>query len=156
MIVTTFSVDEIEDPPSRWFEEIRLVLAKILEDPIFNRYQDRIDRTNVSVVFVHDTVMKELNWLYRGKKTTTDVLSFTLNEKLPEEFLLGEIIISIDKAREDAIALQLTLFQETLRLLVHGMTHLLGYDHQNDRQESEMKEIEDRLLSLSLVTEGVH
>src|SRR3989339_386564 len=124
MIVSTFNVEEIEDPPSRWFDEVQVTFSKILEDPIFAQYADN---TQVSVVFIHDPAMKHLNLHYRGKNSTTDVLSFSLNEKLPDEYLLGEIIISIDKAKTDANSFGISLLQEVILLLVHGVTHLLGY-----------------------------
>lgn len=152
MIIATITIDEIEDPPSKWFDEVQRSFKRITKDNIFDQFQDK---TRISIVFVDDLTMRELNFHYLGKNSTTDVLSFSLNEKTPGEFLLGEIIISIDKAKEDAITLQLSLFQEIIRLLVHGLAHLLGFDHQNDQQEEEMKELENRLISISQVTEGV-
>jgi probable rRNA maturation factor len=99
--------------------------------------------------------MQKLNFQYRSKNTTTDVLSFPLNEQLEGEFLLGEIVVSVDKAKADAEFLGIPFEKEVIILLIHGITHLLGFDHNNDQQETEMKEVENKLMNLIKLTEGV-
>jgi len=94
--------------------------------------------------------MRTLNRTWRGKDRTTDVLSFSLREGRflhiqPE--MLGDIVISIPVAARQADEAGHSLTVEIERLLVHGLVHLLGYDHERgDREARRMKRMEQRLL----------
>lgn len=113
----------------------------------------------VDVTLVDDAEIHRLNRDYRGVDRPTDVLSFALNESLeeddePEEaqLLLGDIIISMQRAQAQAEEYGHSLARETCFLAVHGALHLLGYDHQTDEQERVMRgKEEDVLQSLGLV-----
>jgi len=77
-----------------------------------------------------DRRMKELNQKYRQKNTSTDVLSFNLNEKMSsDEVYLGDIIISLEKAKRQARERGVPLEDEFGELVKHGAMHLLGWDH---------------------------
>lgn len=102
----------------------------------------------ISLSFIDDQEMTKLNYHYRKKNQTTDVLSFSIQENTPEGFLLGEIVISVPKAKMDAEKFNLTFQDEIVRLIVHGLSHLLGYDHETDEQEKEMKGIESSFYQL--------
>lgn len=110
----------------------------------------------VSVVFVNDRIMQELNRIWRGKDKTTDVLSFPMQDDvwscierggdvpLPE---LGDIVISIPQAIRQAGEYGVTLSEELARLLVHGVVHLLGYDHERGSGEARaMRSLEAAIL----------
>lgn len=87
----------------------------------------------LSVLFVDDIEMKELNGSYRNKPKTTDVLSFALQEAeggVHAGGALGDIVISVDKLLVQAKLYEVTPRAELLRLLIHGTLHLLGYDHE--------------------------
>lgn len=104
----------------------------------------------LSIVLLGSRKMKEINHRYRGKNYTTDVLSFPLSEKskISEELYLGEIIICPEKAKAQSILYGVTLSEELQRLLVHGILHLLGYDHEGNAQEARrMKNLEKKILS---------
>jgi len=96
--------------------------------------------------------MVELNRAYMGREGTTDVLSFPLYESPREfpddrEFLLGDIVIDPLRAAEQARYYGITLRQELRRLLVHGLLHLAGYDHErNPYQKRRMREKEEAIL----------
>jgi probable rRNA maturation factor len=92
----------------------------------------------ISLVFCSDHSMKRLNGAYRQKNRATDVLSFSFDD--PD--LLGEIYISLQRAKVQARRYGLTYDQEVLRLFIHGFFHLLGFDHENekDRRKMETKE----------------
>lgn len=105
----------------------------------------------VSVVFVDDGEMRNLNRNYRGLYKSTDVLAFPMNEGRfaainPE--LLGDIVISVPQARRQAETHDHSIERELSILLIHGLLHLLGYDHQTDEEESAMKELEIEYLML--------
>ena len=98
--------------------------------------------TEVSLVFCGDKKMKDLNSLYRKKDRTTDVLSFSAREAapgqkpfiLPEigEYFLGEIFISLAEARRQSLEYGESLDGVLAKLLIHGILHLTGYDHEKN------------------------
>lgn len=101
----------------------------------------------VSVIFVGDRKMKELNFKYRGKNSTTDVLSFPYLVKEPSgSVFLGEIIIDLKKVFSQARQYNVTGWQELDRVLVHGILHLIGYDHEKTSQALKMRRIEKEIL----------
>ncbi len=94
--------------------------------------------------------MRSLNRRYRGKDKTTDVLSFSLREgafPAVQPDLLGDIVISVPLAARQAARAGHSLGRELDVLLVHGLAHLLGYDHEKGPvEERRMKRLERRLL----------
>lgn len=91
----------------------------------------------VCVALVGDTKMRRLNRTYRNKDRTTDVLAFAYREvKSDVAPLLGDVVISIPAARRQAKACSHSLDAEVLRLLIHGVLHLVGYDHERSRQQA--------------------
>src|SRR5215831_15772563 len=91
---------------------------------------------SVSIAFVGDRSMRRYNRDFRGKDKPTDVLSFP-SDSNEEEFTdyLGDIIISTETAARDAHELNLTFDVELRMLILHGLLHLYGYDHEADRGE---------------------
>lgn len=112
-----------------------------------------------NVIIVDDNYIHRLNKDYRGIDRATDVISFALedekNENYTDKRILGDIYISLDKARMQAKEYGHTVDREICFLAVHGLLHLLGYDHQTKEEEKEMftkqKEILDgkRFTNLS-------
>jgi len=103
----------------------------------------------VSVVLVDNDYIQELNFTYRGSDCPTDVLSFNLqdnNTALEEEEILGDVIISVEKAQEQAHAYGHTLQREIAFLAIHGILHLLGYDHDTIETEQEMSARKELIL----------
>ena len=118
-------------------------------------------QTEVSVVLADDEYIHGLNKRYRGKDRPTDVLSFAMNEHCegehePEisegpdniEILLGDIVISLETAARQADEYGHSLERELAYLTIHGMLHLLGYDHEADEEKKEMRHEEEYVLSL--------
>ena len=99
-----------------------------------------------SVAFVNDGRMKQLNELFRGKKTTTDVLSFPHepDEFDPDKDNLGDIVISAEQAAKQAAENGLSIEAEIKQLILHGVLHLCGYDHETDNGEMNALELELR------------
>ena len=107
---------------------------------------DEANSRHFSVAFVPDSRMKELNSFFRGKDSTTDVLSFP-NE--PDEFdtetnNLGDIVISLEQAEKQAAENGLSLDLEIRQLILHGVLHLCGFDHETDNGEMNARELELR------------
>ena len=96
----------------------------------------------VELIFMSDREITEINAQFRDKDSATDVLSFPL-EDMPNS-PLGTIIISIDKVKEKAIELGHGEDDELSLLFIHGLLHLLGYDHESD--DGEMREKEEEII----------
>ena len=99
-----------------------------------------------SVAFIGDSRMKQLNELFRGKNTTTDVLSFPHepDEFDPDKDNLGDIVISAEQAQKQAAENGLDLDGEIKQLILHGLLHLCGYDHETDNGEMNSRELKLR------------
>ncbi len=94
-----------------------------------------------SLVLVSDKKIRELNALWRGFDKATDVLSFPMDTEVPDPeipYELGEIIISMDTAKAQAEDLGHSFERELAFLMVHGMLHVLGFDHETEPEEKEM------------------
>ncbi len=106
-----------------------------------------LNRAELSIVLVSDAQIRRLNKLYRNKDKPTDVLSFPIGEKVEDWLILGDIVISVDTAKRQAQELGYSLEEELKRLLVHGLVHLLGYDHElGGEEEKKFFELEEFVL----------
>jgi probable rRNA maturation factor len=95
------------------------------------------EKVELSLVLVGNAEMQKLNAKYRHKDYSTDVLSFSAGTIFPAETsLLGEVIISVEKAAEQAKERRRTLDEEMVTLLIHGIVHLLGYDHERSAKDA--------------------
>jgi probable rRNA maturation factor len=108
--------------------------------------------SSLSLSLVGDAAIRELNREHRGKDKATDVLSFPLDPTLPEgdgspERLLGDVVISVDTARRQAAEYDAPLQNELCRLLIHGILHVLGHDHERPEERSAMEAEERRLAA---------
>lgn len=101
----------------------------------------------LSLVLIGNSEMRKLNAKYRRKDYPTDVLSFPMEAGAPSATrLLGDVIISVEKAREQAKQRGRTPDQELATLLIHGIVHLLGYDHERSAKDARvMKRLENKI-----------
>ncbi len=103
------------------------------------------DHCDLSLVLVNDRRMRELNRTYRGKSSTTDVLSFegppNPLPRMPR--FLGEIVISVPRAHRQALTAGLTPEDELSNLLIHGICHLLGFDHERGEEDQRIMKAEE-------------
>jgi probable rRNA maturation factor len=99
----------------------------------------------MTVLLTSDAFVRKLNARYRGKDRATDVLSFVYNEG---EFGLGDVVISVERAHANAAAARHSLAHEIDILVLHGLIHLLGHDHERD--DGTMDRIEKRLRATLL------
>jgi probable rRNA maturation factor len=107
-------------------------------------------RGQVTVLLTTDSAMRRLNRQFRGKNQATDVLSFPAYSPVPKgegpgapERIIGDLALSVDTARKQAAGLGHTLAVEIKVLVLHGLLHLAGYDHETD--DGEMARLEERL-----------
>lgn len=144
--------------------EIKDDLISLLESILQKAGEaEGIDEGEVALTFVDNKRIHELNLEYRGIDRPTDVLSFAMNESGEDELdiiyeveegasenvpdVLGDIIISVTRAQEQALEYGHSLERELGFLFVHGFLHLLGYDHQDEASEAEMMSKQEHVLS---------
>jgi len=109
-----------------------------------------LNNVEFNIIIIDNEKIHELNKAYRGIDRETDVISFALEDHKDIEYedirLLGDIYISIDKAREQAIEYGHSLKREISFLAVHGLLHLLGYDHMKKEDEEVMFGLQEKIL----------
>lgn len=114
-------------------------------------YEGVRENSELSIALVDEEKIRELNATYRGKDTPTDVLSFEsadIDEAIDEmPHLLGDVVICPSVAAKQADEYGQTFEQEMALLLVHGILHLLGYDHITDEEAEEMQAREREILT---------
>ena len=105
-------------------------------------------RSELSIALVDDVAIAELNAAYRNKPGPTDVLSFSLVEGEHDRFrgqLLGDVVVSVETALVQARERHRSLDERIARLVVHGLLHLVGHDHEQDAEARVMQREERRL-----------
>ena len=140
--------NETEENLDENFKIVLKVLKKGLK--ILN-----IKKVEFNVVVVNKDYIHELNKNYRDKDMETDVISFALEDDKtfnPEERVLGDIYISIDRVHSQARDYGHSEIRELCFLAVHGMLHLLGYDHMTKEEEQEMFSLQDKILEECNIT----
>lgn len=107
----------------------------------------------LTVALVHDKEMQRLNALYRSRNRPTDVLAFAMREGVRaagDECLLGDVVISLETAARQAQQRKVALADEVTTLLIHGLLHLLGYDHERSAAEARRMRSRERQLKTAL------
>jgi probable rRNA maturation factor len=123
--------------PARKIKKIALTILELVGEK----------NAELSLVLIGNLEMKKLNVRYRKKDYATDVLSFPVEGiVLKETRLLGDVVVSVEKAAQQARALGHSSEQELVTLLIHGIVHLIGYDHERSAREARaMRRVEKRI-----------
>ena len=134
--------NETEDNLEEYIETIKKVLVHGL---------DKLKAGDVTfnIIFVNNPYIHELNKNYRNIDRETDVITFALEDDKtfnPDERILGDIYISIDKVKSQSEEYGHSLMRELCFLSVHGMLHLLGYDHMEKEDERVMFNLQEEIL----------
>ncbi|MDR2028154.1 MAG: rRNA maturation RNase YbeY [Treponema sp.] len=129
-------------PP--WRGAVRGYIRKVLKQ--MNR-----DGWDLSVLFCDNACIRSLNARFRGADEATDVLSFALGETAEEEgrtrFLPGDLVISLETLAENARYFRVSEDEELRRLLIHGILHLDGLDHDTNEQTQPMLQLQEKILA---------
>ncbi|AIY05243.1 metal-dependent hydrolase [Planococcus sp. PAMC 21323] len=127
--------------------------------------QEKVTDSEVSVTFVTNEMIRDINREYRGKDQPTDVISFAMEELgegetaiigSQEPRMLGDIIISLDRTKEQAEDFGHSFERELGFLAVHGFLHLLGYDHMTEEDEKKMFSRQEEILVSLGITRDNH
>ena len=114
------------------------------------------DRAELSLAIVDNREMQKLNAKFRNKNYPTDVLSFPSDAVVPTGArVLGDVIISVDKADNQAKERGRTLDNEMVTLLIHGVLHLLGYDHERSAKDAGIMRRREKKIYRSLCEQGL-
>jgi len=141
MTVRISAPDRSERPPNLDLASLRSTAGRALRALGHTR-------SEISVSLVGDEEISDLNEAWRGKKGPTDVLSFSLFEGEHRKFrgqMLGDIVIGLPAAQRQARDRHRSLDDELARLLIHGLLHLLGHDHEVEAEARRMRAEERRL-----------
>lgn len=133
----------IEDETGRLTKEIEKLLKKAVEKTA--EAEGFKKRSEVDILIVDNKEMRIINNKYRKINSETDVLSFPM-DNFEDGGILGDIVISIDKAKEQSIEYGHSFEREMGFLTVHGMLHLFGYDHESPEQEKQMIQKQEEIL----------
>ncbi len=150
--MTTLHIDFIDDTKLLSDEDTQLI-SDLLS---FAAKEEKIAEAECSISFVSNEEIRMINKDYRGKDKATDVISFALEETTEDEIeviagddmprMLGDIIISVEKAKEQAEDYGHSFSRELGFLALHGFLHLLGYDHMTEQDEKAMFGRQEELL----------
>lgn len=138
------TVNAEEVPAPTWSGAVESFALKVLEE---------IKRENweLSIMFCGDKTISDLNRKYRNKNEPTDVLSFNLGETIKNGdetiYLPGDIVISLDTLSENAKYFQISEDEELRRLLIHGILHLDGKDHETNEKDEPMLVLQENILN---------
>jgi len=127
-------------------EEINIIIEKVARE-VLSLENASLD-CEISVSFVDNEEIRELNREYRGVDKDTDVLSFPMEDEFVVEglILLGDIIISLERALEQSKDFGHSLYREVAYLTAHSIFHLLGYDHMDEEEKNIMREKEKEVM----------
>ena len=146
MSVEIIRRDESKKVSSR---KLKKIAQKVLE--IVER-----DQAELCVVLVANREIRKLNAKYRKKDYPTDVLSFPAGGELPTGVqLVGDVVISVEKAKEQAKERRRTLNEEMVTLLIHGIVHLLGYDHERSAKDARIMGSLEKNIHRALCDQGL-
>lgn len=133
-------------------EPLATMLNKAINEAV--RLSDGSEEAEVSLLLVDNQRIHALNLEYRGVDRPTDVLSFALQEEMKEEpeieeedEMLGDIVISVERARDQAQEYGHSFEREIVYLAVHGTLHLLGFDHEEENDQQEMRSKEEEVMA---------
>jgi probable rRNA maturation factor len=151
-------IREVEAPQSdRWFHRLGRAALSAAGEGTPGGVPDSLPpgtrRLDVTLLLTGDPTLRRLNRAYRGPDRPTDVLSFSQLEGTPLASTLGgtrtlgDVAISIERAQRQATEYGHSLDRELGYLFVHGMLHLLGYDHEDEADREAMRAAEERALA---------
>lgn len=115
----------------------------LVAEAVFNELDMNNNEYEISLLITDDKTIRKYNKDYRHKDRATDVLSFPMED----EIMLGDIAVSFDTAKRQAEEAGINIDRETAFLFIHGLLHLLGYDHETSKKdEEEMFALQEKIL----------
>ena len=145
MIKINYNVDEIQW--NKNFPYFKKYISKTVNET-FNVIDVGITQ-NISITFflTSNKKIKELNFKYRLEDQSTNVLSFPMQSTYNDDFILGDIALANQTLLKEAIELKMAKYDYLCKITIHGMLHLLGYDHKTEKQYKQMRKFENLIYN---------
>ena len=145
MIKVSFNVDE-----PFWAKEMPLFRKNILKaatETLNTAYKSKKNNLEVSFLLTSDSNIRLLNKNYRNKDKSTNVLAFPMNQNtFGEDYIVGDVVISLQKILSESRKLKIQKYKYLSQITIHGVLHLLGFDHKSNKQHEEMNRIEKKVF----------
>ena len=144
MIDINYNVDE--EGWKKHFPSFQKYISKTVNETI--KAIDIKNSKNFSVTFLltSNKTIKELNFKYRKKNNPTNVLSFPMQSSYMNKFILGDIVMANQTLIKEAEEQRVTKYDHLCKMTIHGMLHLLGYDHKTEKQFKQMNKYENLIF----------
>ena len=145
MIEINYNVDE--EGWKKHFPSFQKYISKTVNETI--KAIDIENSKNFSVTFLltSNKTIKELNFKYRKKNNPTNVLSFPMQSSYMNKFILGDIVMANQTLIKEAEEQRVTKYDHLCKMTIHGMLHLLGYDHKTEKQFKQMNKYENLIYN---------
>ena len=145
MIKVTFNVDE-----PFWVKEMPLFKKNILKaakETLYTASKFKKNNLEVSFLLTSDSNIRLINKNYRKKDKSTNVLAFPMNQNtFGEDYIVGDVVISLQRILSESKKLKIQKYKYLSQITIHGVLHLLGFDHKSNKQHEEMNRIEQKVF----------
>ena len=146
MVNLDFSV--LDEKWNETLPKFKKVIKKASNHVFDELIQFKNKEYEISFLMVNNSYIKELNANYRSKDSATNVLSFPMmdDNSLKHENILGDVVISIDKILSESVDQKIEKYEYLSKISIHGILHLLGYDHISDNDYLVMDQLEKKII----------
>ena len=145
MIKVSFNIDE-----PFWAKEMPLFRKNILraaKETLSTACNSKKNNLEVSFLLTSDSNIRLLNKNYRNKDKSTNVLAFPMNQNnFGEDYIVGDVVISLQRILSESKKLKIQKYKYLSQITIHGVLHLLGFDHKSNKQYEEMNRIEQKVF----------
>ena len=145
MIKVSFNVDE-----PFWVKEMPLFkknIFKAVKETLNTTHKSKKNNLEVSFLLTSNSNIRLLNKNYRNKDKPTNVLAFPMNQNIiGENYIVGDVVISLQNILSESKKLKIQKYKYLSQITIHGVLHLLGFDHKSNKQHEEMNKIEQKVL----------
>ena len=145
MIKINYKVDE--EGWKKNFPNFKRYISKTVNETLKSINTEIAQNISVTFLITSSKKIKELNFKYRKKNKPTNVLSFPMNLTYMNNYLLGDIALANQIILNEAIEQKITKYDYLCKMTIHGMLHLLGYDHKTEKQFKKMKKFEIQIYN---------
>ncbi len=145
MIEINYNVDEL-----RWkknFPHFKNYISKTVNETLKATDKEIIHNVSVTFFLTSNKKIRELNFKYRKKNKSTNVLSFPMQSSYMDRYLLGDIVMANQTLLKEAIEQNISKYDYLCKMTIHGMLHLLGYDHKTEKQFKQMNKFESLIYN---------
>ena len=146
MININYNVDETEWKNN--FPQFKKYISRTVNETLTEMGAKKRSNISVSFFLTSSQKIKKLNLKYRKKDKATNVLSFPMKENFGDNYFLGDIVLANQFLIRESIEKKITKYDHLCKMTIHGMLHLLGFDHETEKQFKQMNKYENIIFNL--------